>query len=351
MNSKYFILVLSALFIFAAACKKDKPPQRTDDPVSPVTGNDELKGVFITNEGNFQFGNAAVSFLNGADNSVTEDLYKMQNNVSIGDIAQSINKINGLYYIVINNSSKIEIVNPVTFKSEGKIAGLTSPRYIESAGNNKAYVSDLYANAINIVDLGSRQKTGAVPCNGWTEEMVKLGSKLYVTNMKTEYLYIVNTLNDVIEDSIHVVYASGSIAADANGKLWVLSTGNTTTNILPALQKIDPLTKQVELSLSFTAADAPRKIRLNAARNRLYILNNGVQQMNISDNSLPVVKLITQGNRLFYGIGIDPANENIFVSDAVDYVQRGWVLKYSNTGQKTDSFKVGIIPGEFYFNP
>jgi len=50
-----------------------------------------------------------------------------------------MNIINGKAYLVVNNSSKIEIINPKTFKSIGTITGLRSPRYIIKQAPIKLY--------------------------------------------------------------------------------------------------------------------------------------------------------------------------------------------------------------------
>ena len=39
----------------------------------------------------------------------------------MGDVAQSITYFNGKYFVVLNGSAKIEVVEPETFKSVGTI--------------------------------------------------------------------------------------------------------------------------------------------------------------------------------------------------------------------------------------
>jgi len=59
--------------------------------------------------------------------------------------------------------------------------------------------------------------------------------------------------------------------------------------------------------------------------------------------------LISQGSRNLYGLGVDPTTGNIYVSDAIDYVQKGKVYRYHPDGSLIDSFTAGVIPGGFYF--
>ena len=45
----------------------------------------------------------------------------------------------------------------------------------------------------------------------------------------------------------------------------------------------------------------------------------------------------------------DASNGEIYVSDAIDYLQRGSIYRYSASGNLIDQFKAGIIPGGFCF--
>lgn len=58
------LLVISAL----AACRRDKP----EEPAAPAGGIGTGHGVYIVNEGNFQWGNASVSYFDPATNAVRD---------------------------------------------------------------------------------------------------------------------------------------------------------------------------------------------------------------------------------------------------------------------------------------
>ena len=80
---------------------------------------------------------------------------------------------------------------------------------------------------------------------------------------------------------------------------------------------------------------------------RIPFLNSGVYQMPISASSLPSSPFITQGSKSFYALGVDPASGVIYVADAIDYVQKSSVYRYTSQGVLLNTFKAGIITGDF----
>jgi len=346
MNNTIKYLLVATL-IFAISCRKDKP-EAIESPPDSITENN---GVYITNEGNFQFGNAKVSYYDISSTDVTEDLYQAANNIPLGDICQSMCLHNGKAYIVVNNSGKIVVVNPQSFEEIATISGFTSPRYILPVSNSKAYVTDLFSNVVSIVNLSTNMISGSIPCKGWTEEIVVVNDKVYVTNRLGDKLYIINASTDVLEDSILISYGANSIQKDKNGKLWILCEGDQATNINAALHRLNPLTDQIEQSFLFTdITDSPWRLDINSSNDTLYFLNKGVYQMLIDAVTMPDNVFIAEGTKSFYGIGIEPNTGIVYVADAIDYVQKGVVYRYKPDGTMINSFLAGIIPGDFYFN-
>ncbi|MFN6943866.1 MAG: YncE family protein [Cytophagaceae bacterium] len=345
MKYLYILFVLTGIFFLS--CRKDTPDEAVSENVPTIK---PLGGVFITNEGNLNWGNASVSYYSFEEQKVTEDIYKAANNRPLGDVCQSMTIESGKAYAVVNNSNKVEIIDPVSFKSEGTIRGLTSPRYFLPINNKKAYVSDLYSNAVSVVNLDSKSKTKDISCPGWTEQMVLVSNQAFVTNMRKEFIYIINTEEDKIVDSIKVGFSPNSILQDKNGKLWVLSSGSRDRNIPASLSKINPQNKTVEKTINFPdASRGAGKLTINGTLDTLYFLSRGVYQMPILQENIPPMPLVETGDAIFYGLGIHPQNGHIYVSDAIDYVQKGVVYRYKNDGTLIDSFNAGIIPGNFYF--
>ncbi|MES2629678.1 MAG: YncE family protein [Bacteroidota bacterium] len=341
MKKLLFLLFTVSL----TSCLKDKPPvvQTTLLP-----GSSGSEGVFIVNEGTFNFGNAGISYYRFSDGAVSEDLFKTANNRKLGDVCQSMTRHNGKLYVVVNNSQKIEVVDPVSFVSQGQIKGLLSPRYFLGVSINKAYVSDFKSGKVSVVDLITNTVSKTISCPGWTEEMALAYGKAYITNYYSNYLYVIDTRTDLLTDSINVGYGGTSIVQDKFGKLWVAVSGNSDAGENGKLVVIDPSDDKVEQSLPF-ASGRPSNLFLNAGSDTLYYLDKHVWKMPVSSVSLPTSPVVNTNGKTAYGFGVNPANGEIYVADALDYVQRGLVYRYSPAGNLISSFKVGYIPSRFYF--
>ena len=68
------------ILLFLSACSKSDEPPGTDLFVS--------NGVLIANEGNFQWGNASLSYYDIENNQVHNNLFQAVNNRLLGDVFQ-----------------------------------------------------------------------------------------------------------------------------------------------------------------------------------------------------------------------------------------------------------------------
>lgn len=338
-------LFLFLILFILSSCVKDKP----QEPVKTAVSINPDNKVLIVNEGNYGWGQGSVSVYDPVSETVIQDYYSQQNNSTVGNVCQSITKHNNNYYIVINNSNKVIVVNANDFVKKATITGLNSPRYLLPITYSKAYVSDLYQNSLQIVDLNTNTISGSIACKNGTEEMALIYNKAFVTCGNSNYCYVVNTETDMVTDSINVGFGASSVVIDKNAKVWVLSGGNTSNSQTGKLIRINPLTLQIETNLSFTASDSPKSLRINKTRDTLYYLNKGVNQFLISNNQLPVSPLVSQGTKVFYGLGISPKDYRIYVSDAIDYIQKSKIEMYDVNGNFKSSFLAGIISNGFVF--
>jgi YVTN family beta-propeller protein len=345
MKSVFYITLVILLF----SCKKDElGPQCAN--CNEEDTQTEVADVLIVNEGNFGWGNGSLSLYKPNTKTIANSVYQQaNNNIPLGDVIQSAYQFNNKIYAIANNSSKIEVMDKTNFKSTATISGFNSPRYFLPISNTKAYVSDLYANAIQIVNLTNNTISGSIATGGWTEQLILHQDTVYVCDMTNDNLLIINPNTNQLIDSIKLGVEPNSIVKDANNKLWIMCSGGFQEDN-PKLFKFNPQTRSIEAIFVFTnLSESPNKLTINGNKDKLYFLNDNVYAMNIHATSLPTTALINNNNNTFYGLGINPLNEDIYVADAIDYIQSGIVFRYDANGSLIHQFNVGIIPGNFLF--
>lgn len=343
MKQGWIILLLFVL----VSCNKE--------PVETIFPDVDIQnGVFIACEGNFMYGNGTLSFYNPQQQEVVNQLFFARNNAPLGDVVQSLAFYNHSLYIVVNNSGKIYSVDPQSVKFKGVITGLISPRYIHFLGTDKAYVSDLYAEHLTIIDPRNLESTGIVELPGHhSEQMVQFGQYVFVSDWSYgNHVLIVDTEQDKLVNKIQVPYQPRDLVIDGHQKIWVLCEGGPGSNgqeIRAALCRIDPETFTTEQIYRFNEGEHPRDLQVNNQGDTLYYISSGVCKMAVNADALPDPVFIAGRNRLCYSLAIDPLNNDIYVSDAIDYTQNAIIYRYNQRGSIIDSFKVGINPNDFLF--
>ena len=316
------------------------------------------RGLFICNEGNFQYGNATLSYYDPQTKSVENEIFYRANAMKLGDVAQSMIIHNDIGWVVVNNSHVVFAIDPTTFKEVGRITGLTSPRYIHFVSDDKAYITQIWDNRIFIVNPKRYEVTGYIEVpdmtseQGSTEQMVQLGKYLYVNCWSYQNrLLKIDTETDSIVAELEVGIQPTSLALDCNGKLWTVTDGGYEGSPYgyeaPSLYRIDPESFTIEKQFSFRKGDAPSEVQINGRGDTLYWINDDIWSMSVDADRVPVRPFLDSRGTIYYGLTVDPKSDEVYIADAVDYTQQGKIYRYSASGELLDEFYVGIIPGAF----
>lgn len=315
-------------------------------------------GLFILNEGNFQYGNATMSYYDPEDNEVDNEVFFRANGMKLGDVAQSMTIYDGKGWVVVNNSHVVFAINPSTFRETGRIEDFTSPRYIHFVSPSKAYVSQIWDNRIFIVDPERYSVTGYITVpdmamgNGSTEQMVQFGKYVFCNcwSYQNKIIKIDSEKDEVVEELV-VGNQPNSIVMDKYNKLWTITDGGvegSSTGVeTPALIRIDAETFKVEKVFEFSKNDTPRKVYVNGEGDTIYWINGDVWKMSVTSEELPWTPFIEEQNTKYYALTVNPYNGEVYLADAIDYQQQGKIYRYTKGGSLIDEFYVGITPGAF----
>ncbi len=327
------------------------------------------EGVFITNEGNFSYGGASLSFYDPQNNHIENEVFYRANAMKLGDVAQSMVVRNGVGWVVVNNSHVVFAIDVETLREVGRITDLPSPRYICFASDEKAYISQIDSDRIIVVNPKTFEVTGEIICpmtthyrTGSTEQMAIVGDYLFVTCWSYQKRVLkIDTRTDEVVAYVDIGVQPKSMVVDKNEKLWVVSDGGYEGNVIgyePAtLYRINPETLVVEREFKLglnSSSDATRtasRLKISDTGDTLYWIDNGVWRMPIDAEDLPgepfIAAIEGENRSLYYALGVAPVTEEVYVGDALDYQQRSVVYRYSREGELLDTFTAGVIAGDF----
>ena len=343
----YVSRLLPLLFLSLLACHCSDDASTAPPAVPDV----KVSGVIILNEGNFQRGNASLSFYQPDSGTVQNDFYKKLTGKNLGDTGNSLTVHNGLLYIVVNGSNKIEVINLNTGASAKTIlcpAG-SSPRHIVLGDNGWGYISNLYTNSVSMYDIVSNIVVRNVLVGKNPEGMLLAGNRLFVANSgfgADNTVSVIGLPSDSVQATLRVSDSPSAFASISATSAVVLCSGalndfNDPNDDTPGkLYYLD--VQQLKVMDSVELGGHPRHIALDD-RGFLYtVQSTGIQRVNLAAKT--VMDDFIPGS--FYSIAFNKTRRALYVTDPLDYVQPGKLLVYSLDGVKHAEHLLGIIPGD-----
>lgn len=327
------ILGVISIFIIFSAC--------TDTPELAKPFEQSNHDLLILNEGNFGWGEGTISVYNTQEKSIALEVYKQKNGTPIGNVLQSVIRLDSHYLFCVNNSSKV-VLTDLSFKKETE-ATIPFPRYALKLSNDLVLVSTMYDNGLFVLNAKEMKIQKQIPMAGWGEHMCIVNDKVWITNKTKHKLYSLNISNLTLQDSVAVGEEPVFLIKDNENKLWFTSNGKDA--ILPSLNLFDPILKKIENTQPLTSPCFG--LKWDPERNVGYLLSNDVFRFIAIPNSR-LERLITRKNRNLYSLGLDSRNGDIYLADAGDYVSRSTISRYNSSGDLLDEFKTGIITNGFY---
>lgn len=338
---------LSTLLVICSSCSND-------EPTPPPTSTDE-DGLFIVNQGNFNYGNASLTFYSPDTDVAEQEVFFRANDAKLGDVAQSMTIQAATGWIVVNNSNVIFAIDIDTYKEKGRITdGISSPRYIYFVSDSKAYVTQLYDSRIAIVDPTRYAITGYIdlPDGATAEMIVGVGDYVYANCWSyNDKIVRIDPATDRIVGSVTTPIQPKAMTVDADGNVWAVTDGGYYGSPYgydnPTLIRLNTSTFAIDRTFKMDLGANITTICTDGQRRQLYWICNDVYTMSISSTEFPTEPIISANGNWLNGMTVDPMRGDIYVADALDYMQPGRLLRYKSDGTLITTVPTGVIPGGF----
>ncbi|HIP37020.1 MAG TPA: hypothetical protein EYG85_09205 [Crocinitomix sp.] len=346
------IFIIIVLFLTFTACKKDKPQPST-------TESTYTNGVLCMNEGLFQQNNASLSYYSLDSNKVISHIFQKINGRGLGDTANDMIEYtyNGKRYIAIavDISSQVEILTYENLKSVKQIPVFNGnmarePRALQFY-NDKLY-SINFDGTVSVIDLTTYSIIQNISCGVNPDNAVIINNLMYIVNsgglnypVYDSTISVLNLNTLLVTDTVITAINCSQIVADAQNEIYVLSRGNY-SNILPKLQRIDPITNQVIQEFNIETYE------MTYFNDKIYYFNDAdskIYTFNTTTESVEGPLIDCSNYQNIYGIQIDEINQLIYTNDANGYVNSSTIRCYDMNGSFKYEFDTDLNTGKLIF--
>lgn len=331
----WFPLLLFAL----VACDRDRiGPQEP-----PSQGSEGQRAqYFLLNEGNFQWGNASVGAYLGKSPGYLEHWYRAANQEQpLGDVLQDLQAHRDRYWLVLNGSNHIKLVDTTHWWQVAQVQGLGAPRYVAFA-QNKAFVSDLYAREILILETGTLAERQRLPVPNAGGHLLKADS--YLALGAGRELLLLDPQSEKIVARHPLPGTAERMVADSSG-FWLLAQAH------PRAWLYHWRYGQMRPSDSLQLPGPARLLTGAHYGEWLYWLS-GESLLGWQVGRPAVDTLIATGMERIYGFNGHPRQRRLYLADPLDFQQPSRIRVYAHREGgvlQLNEYRAGAITNGFFF--
>lgn len=365
MKKKYLhFFTIAVLLCGLASCRKDSGQLSSEEEQVGGSSTGKIKGLYVVNEGNMGSNKASLDYYDYATGIYKRNLFGETNpNVvlGLGDVATDVAIYGSKMYIAVNGSNLVEVMNARNAKHIGTIS-VPNCRYLKFY-QNKIYVTS-YEGYVAVADTGTLAIQTNIKVGRQPEQMAVVGTKMYVANSggytPSNYertVSVIDLTSNTVVKNIDVAINLDHVVADQYGNVYVTSRGDY-YNVPSKLFVIDTKTGAVKKQFDIPAGEIVINNDLAYVYSVAFNYTTGDSKISynlidVNTETLLNRSFITDGTeqqiKLPYGIAVDPISEDVYLTDARDYVSSGTLYCYDKTGKKKWSVTTGDIPAHFAF--
>ncbi len=353
-----FFVLLFVVAAFVSCEETNDAPVISVDPVVK-------QRLLVSSEGQYGAGTSSLTLLYD-DRTVMQDMFRLTNDRTIGDIAQSISRVGDNFYVSVSNSKKVEVFNAYDFKSVETISidGYNNPVHTTHLGGDSLALRA--SGTLYIVDLNhsnpDREKVrrSFKTIGGWNHQTVLVGDKLFVAGSSSMVVY---DLDNLVEGGERVIKNTQGKNIGANAvQLMVDKNGLVWTRTKGTIYAIDAESERVVNEIDITGVDDtsfnPQCLAMNNEKDKIYYnAKRSIYEIDVDFATKPTEPIFTpeieegserEGKTIYY---MNMSKENTIFMIEVQYgsLARSVVYEYDLFGKEIQNFEAGIFSNFIYF--
>jgi len=319
----------------------------------------DSSGIFVLCEGLWRQDNATLAFLGDAGNNIQDFVSAVNPGLRLGDTSSDIHVRGDKVFVVVNGSRTIEVFHRKSGLWAGRLRFTDNrePYKLAFVNDSIALCTFLNDNTIAELDMVSmsirvqRAIVGPAP-----EGIGVIGNHVYVAisglgDLRSAEpgagsVVVLDRLELQPIDTIPQLPNAMSVQTDTERGIVWLSYRNlrSTPDSLGGIIALDAKTRQIMRAWRFPS---PRGIALDRQSGICYVLHEeGVDEL--SPRIAKPLRILNHTSRapndIWYGLGVSPSRQTLYVCNARSYVTNGEVRVYRTDGVLINTIDVGVNP-------
>ncbi|MGN0232453.1 MAG: YncE family protein [Muribaculaceae bacterium] len=378
MSRTRYIHIMIAVLALAMmeSCREDDVIFIPEEVPVSIPEYTSIGGFYLLNEGNMGSNKCTLDYYDYSTGVYTRNIYGNANPSvpkELGDVGNDIDIYGSRLYAVVNCSNKVEVMDVATTRRIGQI-DIPNCRYIKFY-DGYAYVTS-YAGPVEInpdyeqlgyvakVDTAMLEVVDRCIVGFQPDELDIADGKIFVANSggymvpnyeNTVSVIDIATFREV--ERIEVAINLHRVICDSRGQLWISSRGDYYEEA-SKLYCYDIRKRRMVAELDVPVSN------MHLDGDSLYIVSTGWSYITMQNEvSYAIVdtrrlekvcdNFITDGTdkdiKIPYGIAVNPITKDIYVTDARNYVNPGYLYCFGSDGMQKWKVRTGDIPAHFVF--
>jgi DNA-binding beta-propeller fold protein YncE len=318
------------------------------------------RGLFVLNEGQWTHNNATLSYYNeNEDYKWIPDIFRIVNQLPLGDVAHSIYIDTDTLFIVVNNSRMIYKLQLPEFRIIGKLnlpIG-ASPREMIQTDKHTAFVNSLLDGKVYVFNPITMEllSPAAISVPNYSESMTRNGEQLWVTCGN----YPPDTNNEVVRIDIQSKSVDLKVKlplqnpgpiCNVQNKIWVASRGDYIASG-SAVSIIDAVNGQLDTVIKVKGSIYKWAAGVDGM---LMLTDSGVSHLAFADLKLSYTyiskaQLGAANNDILNGISYDPVRQLYYVANAGYGAVNGKIIILNKEKVILRQLSAGLFPGTIFY--